>query len=88
MNVATKLSGQISAIGLAAATYSDEAFFWRIADEFYDPPPEFEEQYRERLVRVRGIGVLQMQAPFWKLEAECRTIIEKAVLGESLVREH
>lgn len=87
-NLADKLSGQVSAMGLAAALIPDEALFWRMADEMFDPPPEFEEQYRKRLVLVKEIGVLRMQAPFWKLESECRAIIEDAVLGERPVREH
>lgn len=85
--LATKLSGQVSTMGLAASSFSDETLFWRVANEFYDPPPEFEAQYRDRLALLKEIGVLRMQAPFWKLEAECRAIIEKTVLSQHFIRQ-
>jgi len=49
------------------------------------PPAKFEEQYRDRLKLLKEHGILEAQAPFWALEAQCRKVIGDAILGERLV---
>ena len=82
-DVAEMLAGPYQAAGLAAALVSTEDEFWSLAREF-EPPTMFENQYRERLKEVEEQGIQEMQAPFWKLEAQCREIILQKVLDRKL----
>jgi hypothetical protein len=82
-DVAEMLAGPYQAAGLAAALVSTEDEFWSLAREF-SPPTIFENQYRKRLKEVEEQGIQEMQAPFWKLEAQCRKIILQEVLDRKL----
>ena len=82
-NLADTLAGPSMAAGLAAAWVPTEDEFWGVARRF--DPPSFADQYRDRLIQIENRGVLGIQAPFWKLEAECWKVISDAVLGYRLL---
>ncbi|PIU54208.1 MAG: hypothetical protein COS90_02065 [Deltaproteobacteria bacterium CG07_land_8_20_14_0_80_60_11] len=82
-NLADTLGGPFNAAGLAAAIVSTEEEFWTLARDFkYD---RFAEQYAHRLKLLEEHGIFDIQAFFWKLEAQCRKVIGDAVLGLRLV---
>ncbi len=83
-NLADTLAGPDRAAGLAAALAPTEDEFWNLARGF-DPPSGFADQYLNRLDQIKKLGVLGVQAPFWKLEAECWKVISDAVLGYRLL---
>lgn len=62
------------AAGLAARCYGSWEGFLLFAQEYEDV--EHKEQYKTRLERISDVGELSVQAPFWKLESECRKQIE------------
>jgi hypothetical protein len=82
-NLADALAGSLMSAGLAAALTPTIDEFWSLAREF-SPPKGFEDQYRYQLKYVEEYSIQEMQAPFWKLEAQCRKIISQAVLGRKL----
>lgn len=70
-NIATSCEGFSKGAGLAAAFFSDQTSFWRVAALL--PPGEFPaDQYRRQVARLRKTGALSLQAHFWRLETECR----------------
>lgn len=85
-NVADTLLDTGMAFGLAARLFVNADEFMAIAREFV-PPSSFEDQYQSRLKFLSDYGILETQAPFWRLECRCRHTIESAVLGRRLVPE-
>jgi hypothetical protein len=84
-NLADTLGGPFMAAGLAAALVSTVDEFWTLARGFKPNDDRFAEQYADRLKYVKDHGILEMQTPFWNLEAQCRKMIADAVLGLRLV---
>jgi len=72
-NVAGTLTGAEMAWGLAGALFDSEERFYVEAESWQ--PEGFAEQYAERVVVFKGMGLLATQAPFWKMEATCRRLI-------------
>jgi hypothetical protein len=72
-NVAGTLAGVEMAWGLAGALFDSEERFYVEAESWQ--PEGFAEQYAERVVVFKGMGLLATQAPFWKTEATCRRLI-------------
>jgi hypothetical protein len=82
-NLADTLGGPFKAAALAVALVSTPDEFWTLARDFkYD---RFDEQYARRLKLLEVHGIFDIQASFWKLEAQCRKAIADAVLGLRLV---
>ncbi|MBU0714220.1 MAG: hypothetical protein KJ964_02545 [Verrucomicrobia bacterium] len=79
-NLADTLIGQFRAAGLAARLLDKSEEFMAFARSF-TPPDSFEDQYQNRLKRVKELGIQAVQAPFWETEAICRKEIERAVFG-------
>jgi hypothetical protein len=73
-NLADTLAWPLMAAGLAARCYDSWEDFLSFAQEYEDV--EHKEQYKSRLERISDVGELSVQAPFWKLESECRKQIE------------
>lgn len=84
-NLADTLGGPFLAAGLAAALVSTVDEFWTLARDFKHNDDGFAKQYADRLKFVKDYGILEVQAPFWNLEARCRKVIADAVLGLRLV---
>jgi hypothetical protein len=84
-NLADTLGYPFEAAGLAAALMPTVDEFWTWARDFRHPDSGFAEQYADRLKFVEDFGILEMQAPFWNLEAQCRKTITDAVLSLRLV---
>ncbi len=85
LNVADKLVGVEKSAGLAASLLPSEEQFWLEANE-YEPPPQFADQYRARIVSLRRKGLIAAQGPLWKLEATCWQVISRAALGAKPAR--
>ncbi len=79
-NLADTLLGVSMAAGLAARLFKDAESFMAYARDF-QPPATFEDQYADRLRMVEELGVLGCQASFWRMEAECRKLIEQTALA-------
>ena len=79
-NLANTLAWPFEAAGLAARFFDNTNTFLSFARD-YKPPELFEDQYRERLKLLEEFGILQVQAPLWRLECECRKAIEQTGLG-------
>jgi len=75
--LANTLGNPLLAGALAAEFFPDPELFWLAAEEF-DPPRDFESQYRERVETLREHGIVQLQLPFFVREARCRKLIEDA----------
>jgi hypothetical protein len=73
-NLADTLAWPLMAAGLAAHCYGSWEGFLSFAREYKDV--ERKEQYKIRLQQISEVGELSVQAPFWKLESECRKQIE------------
>lgn len=71
------------AADLAARFFPDFVQFIAHAQS-YEPPSQYEEQYRSRLENYTKEGSEALQTPFWQLECECRKMIESASLGRRL----
>jgi len=84
-NLADTLGGPFKAAGLAAALVSTADEFWTLARDFKHHDDSFAEQYARRLKLLEEHGIFDIQASFWKLEAQCRKAIADAVLGLRLV---
>jgi hypothetical protein len=81
-NLADTIFGPFDSAGLAAALVASEDEFLDLARRF--APPSFDEQYRDRLAHAEELGINAIQAPLWRLEAQCRKEIERTVLGQRL----
>lgn len=84
-NLADTLRGVNMAAGLASRFFQQGAAFFEFARNF-SPPALFADQYRGRLKEVEQRGIREMQASFWKTEAECRKEIARVCLGLRLPR--
>lgn len=84
-NLADTLGGPFKAAGLAAALVSTPDEFWTLARDFKHHDDRFAEQYAHRLKLLEVHGIFDIQASFWKLEAQCRKEIAAGVLGLQLV---
>jgi hypothetical protein len=84
-NLSDTLGGPFKAAGLAVALVSTPDEFWTLARDFKHHDDRFAEQYAHRLKLLEEHGIFDIQASFWKLEAECRKAIADAVLGLKLV---
>jgi hypothetical protein len=83
-NVADTLGGVRLAMGLARGLCAtDEELKQFIAG--YEPP-EFADQYADRITRFREEGFALSQREFWNYESRCRRMIEQAVLGMTYKR--
>jgi hypothetical protein len=78
-NLGDTLAGPFMAAGLAARLFEDSKQFFDFARQF--DRVDRKEQYRKRLQYVEENGILTVQAHFWKLESECRTMIEKSLFN-------
>lgn len=83
-NLANTLGGPFLAAGLAAEVVENHDEFLRVARGFA-PPDGFGAQYEDRLETIEEFGIVTIQAPFWKLEAECRHRFDEAALGLRLI---
>jgi hypothetical protein len=70
-NLADTLGGPFKAAGLAAALVSTADEFWTLARDFKHHDDSFAEQYARRLKLLEDHGIFDIQASFWKLEAQC-----------------
>ncbi len=83
-NLADTLAWPSMAAGLAARCYASWEDFLSFAQEYEDV--EHKEQYKIRLQQISEVGELSIQAPFWKLESECRKQIELVLFMGSTER--
>jgi hypothetical protein len=79
-NLATTLGGPFMAAGLAARFFATTDDFMEFAQS-YVAPLAYNDQYQDRLRCISEYGILEVQAPFWQLECECRWAIEQVSLG-------
>ena len=82
-NIADTIFGPFMSAGLAAGIAVTEEEFCALAQEF-NPPSNYEAQYRDRMKQVEELGILEIQSHFWKLETECWKVISQTVLGQRL----
>lgn len=76
-NLAIQLAGVPESAGILAALHEDKEELDRLADEFV--PERLEDQYRERLIRIREEDWNAQPVNLWHLENKCRRIIWQSV---------
>ena len=77
-NVADKLAGWDSSLGLCRALFPTDEAFWQIADTF--EPPDFQEQYQTRLTLAHKDGLARFLTRFEKKELRLRRLICETTL--------
>lgn len=77
-NLAGTLAGVTMAWGLLASLLESEEEFYLAADAW--KPKDFAEQYASRCREFKERGVLACQSESWRLEAQCRQLIERTAL--------
>ena len=77
-NVASTLMYVDQAWGLASSLFTDEDDFYQAAEN-YKPEERYQAQYNDRLQEFKKSTLLCYQVCFWKLESECRKLIQQAL---------
>lgn len=75
-NTADTLMGWYLSLGLCSTLFEDEDAFWHAADA-YEPPDSFATQYRDRIEKIRGVGLGVCLYSFANLETRVRTLIDR-----------
>ena len=79
-NVANTLAAVDQSWGLAAEIFDSEADLWAAA-RAWQPPPNFAEQYSERLSTLGDVGLRATQAHFWYQESRCWRLAFEIEMG-------
>jgi len=74
-NIANTLGAVDQSVGLAVARCGSPEAFLEAADAF-EPPEDFEDQYRNRIARVRELGTNRYQTSFLAEEVQVRKLLE------------